>query len=108
MNSSVHVDKKDIIILGERPTQGLDDTALTAEAKYPNNFTQSGKNLYYVYNVKEVTVSCLLKLQKYIKAKNSEIKNCAQRLGNISKDFTINNLKKTELKEVVKNFYCWF
>ena len=43
MSSSVHVDKKDIIILGERPTQGLDDTALTAEAKHPNNFMQSGK-----------------------------------------------------------------
>ena len=30
---SVHVDnkKKDILILGEGPTQGLDDTTLTAE-----------------------------------------------------------------------------
>ena len=26
------------IILGEGPTQGLNDTALTAEAKYPINF----------------------------------------------------------------------
>ena len=45
MSSSVHVDKqgKDILILGEGPTQGLDDTTLTAEAKYPINFTQSGK-----------------------------------------------------------------
>ena len=35
MNSSVPVDKnnKDILILGEGPTQGLDDTTLTAEAK---------------------------------------------------------------------------
>ena len=31
------------LILGEGPTQGLDDTTLTAEAKYPINFTQSGK-----------------------------------------------------------------
>ena len=32
MSSSVHVDNKnkDISILGERPTQGLDDTTLTA------------------------------------------------------------------------------
>ena len=37
MSSSVHVDNKgkDILILGERPTQGFDDTKLTAEAKYP-------------------------------------------------------------------------
>ena len=45
MNSSVHVDnkEKDNLILGEGPTQRLDDTTFTAEAKYPTNFTQSGK-----------------------------------------------------------------
>ena len=44
-NSSVHIDNKGkyILILGEGLTQGLDDTTLTAEAKYPINFTQSGK-----------------------------------------------------------------
>ena len=33
VSSSVHVDnkKKDILILGEDPTQGLDETTLTAE-----------------------------------------------------------------------------
>ena len=47
MRSSVHVDNKgrDILILGEGPTQGLNDTTLTAEAKYVINFTQSGKIL---------------------------------------------------------------
>ena len=42
MSSSVYIDNKnkDTLILGEGPTQGLDDT-LTAEAKYPINFTQS-------------------------------------------------------------------
>ena len=34
---------KDILILGEGPAQRLDDTTLTAAAKYPINFTQSGK-----------------------------------------------------------------
>ena len=34
---------KDMLILGEGPTQGLDDTTLTAEAKYLINFTQSEK-----------------------------------------------------------------
>ena len=32
-----------ILILSEKPTQGLDDTKLTAEAKYPIHFTQPGK-----------------------------------------------------------------
>ena len=41
MGSSVHIDHKgkDILILGEEPTQGLDDTILRTEAKYPINFT---------------------------------------------------------------------
>ena len=45
MSSSVHVNKtnKDILILGEGPTQELDDTAFTAETKYPTNFTQPRK-----------------------------------------------------------------
>ena len=44
ISSSVHVDNgKGILILGERPTKGLDDTTLTEEEKYPINFTQSGK-----------------------------------------------------------------
>ena len=45
MNSSVHINDKgkDILILGEGPTNGLDDTALTAEAIYPINFTQPNK-----------------------------------------------------------------
>ena len=48
--SSVHVDNKgaDILILGEEPTQGLDDTTLTAEAKHPISFSQSGKRFVFV------------------------------------------------------------
>ena len=45
MSPSVRVDNKgkDILILGEGPTQRLDDSTLKAEAKYLTNFTQSGK-----------------------------------------------------------------
>ena len=45
MSSSVHVDnkEKDMLILGERPTHRLHDTTLTAEAKYPIDFTQSNR-----------------------------------------------------------------
>ena len=41
----MHVDNKgkDILILGEELTQGLDDAILTAEVKYAINFTQLGK-----------------------------------------------------------------
>ena len=47
MSSFAHVDikGKHILILGEGPTQGFDDRTLTAEAKYPINFTQPGKKI---------------------------------------------------------------
>ena len=43
MSSSLHIDNKgkDILILGEGPTEGLDDTTLTAKAKYSINFSRS-------------------------------------------------------------------
>ena len=42
MSSSVHIDnkKKDFLILGKGPQQGLDDTTLTAEAQYSINFSR--------------------------------------------------------------------
>ena len=43
MSSSVHIDNKykNIIVLGKGPTQGLDNTTLTAEAKHFLNFSRS-------------------------------------------------------------------
>ena len=45
ISSSIHVDnkKKDILVLGRRPTQGLEST-LTAEKMYSINFTVTKKN----------------------------------------------------------------
>ena len=42
MSSSVPIynKKKDILILGKEPTQGLDDTRLTAEVKYSISFSR--------------------------------------------------------------------
>ena len=100
MSSSVHVDNKGkvILILGEGPTQVLDGTTFTAEAKYPINLLLSGKRFAIVYTIMKATVFCLLMLQKYInsKQKNSEIKDYAPCLGDVSKDFTINNMKKKQ------------
>ena len=54
VSSSVHVDnkKKDILVLGEGSTQGLDGTTSTAEKKYSINFTKSNKkfclSLHYI------------------------------------------------------------
>ena len=104
MSSSVHVDHKGkyILILGEEPTQGLDDTTLTAETKYSVNCTQSGKifvlSLHYNWSNSFLLVNAT-KLYQF-NANTSKIK-CP---GNVSKDFTINNMKKTWLKGVVRCF----
>ena len=34
---------QNILVLSEGQTQGLDNATITAEAKYPINFTKSGK-----------------------------------------------------------------
>ena len=77
MSSSVHIDdkNKDILIIGERPTQGLDGTILRAEAKYPIHFTQSGKRfvlrLHYNGNSSFLFVNLL---QTYINSKQKTLK----------------------------------
>ena len=78
-----------LIILCERPTQGLDDTILTAEAKYSINFTQSGKRflLGLHYNGSNSFLFDNATKVYQFKAKNSEIKDYALCLGNISTRF---------------------
>ena len=51
MNSSVYIDNKgkDILILGDGPTQGPDDTTYTAEAIYSINFTQSNRKALFKF-----------------------------------------------------------
>ena len=112
MSSSVHIDNKgkDISILGDGPTQVLDDTTLTPEAKSPIDFTQSRKRYGLSLHYKGSNSFLFVKATKIyqFRAKDSEIKDYALRLGNISKDFTISNLKKTGLKGIVNFFSVYF
>ena len=88
-SSSVHIDSKNenILVLGKGPTQGLDNARITAESKYPINFTESGKrfvsNLHYNGSNSFLFVN-KTKISQY-KAKDSEIKPNSLCLGNISK-----------------------
>ena len=116
MSSSVHVNNKgkDILIFDEGQTQELDNKTLTAEAKYPINFTQSAKrfvlSLHY-HGSNSFLFANATKVYQF-KAKNTKIKDYALCLGNISKDFTINNLKKQKKKNRIKrsctHFFCRF
>ena len=91
MSSSVHVDNKgkDILVIFEGPGQGLDDTTLIAETKYPINFTKSRKNFAKAkLKWKQQFLFYTKKIYQF-KTKNSEMKYYALCLGNVL-DFAIN------------------
>ena len=110
MSSSIHIDhkNKNILIFSEGQTQGLDDTTLTAEAKYPINFTQSGKrfvlSLHYNGSNSFLFVNAT-KIYQF-KAKDFKIKKYPLCLGNISGDFSANKMKKNRIKWVCVRFFC--
>ena len=78
------------------PTQGLDNTTLTADTEFSIKFFKNtkkicsslhynGSNSFLFPNAKDIY---------QFKAKNSEIKPYPLCLGNISKNFTTNNMKE--------------
>ena len=87
MSSSLHNDNKgkDILILDQGPTQGLDDDTLTAEVKYPLNFTQSERRflLSLHYNGSDSFLFVDATKIYQFDAKDLEIKKNSLRLGNI-------------------------
>ena len=89
-----------ILVLGEGPTQVLDDATITAEAKYPINFTKPGRryelSLQYNWRNNFLFVNAF-KIYQF-KAKDSQSKRYSLFFGNILKYFTISSLKKTGLK----------
>ena len=94
-------------MFGERPTQGLDDTTLTGEATYPISFTQSNRrfvlSLHYNGDKNFLFVDAI-KIYQF-KAKNSGIKKYVSCLSNVSKDFTIDNMKKKTGLKGSANFF---
>ena len=107
MSSSPHIDnkKKDILILGKGSAQGLEHT-LTAEKMYSINFTVTKKkfcfSLHYNGENSFLFVNGL-EIIKF-KAKNSEIVACPLCLGNISKDWSIDNMKRSGFTGYVYDF----
>ena len=77
-SSSVHADnrKKNILILGKGPTQGFHDATLTAKAKYSINFCE------------KQFIFCL--------SLHYSRSNTPLLLGDISKEFSVDNIVKLE------------
>ena len=100
MSTSIHIDnkKKDILVLGRGSTQGLEST-LNAERMYLINFTvtkkkfclslqYNGANSYLFVNGTEIIK---------FKSKDSAIVASPLCLGNISKDWSTDNVKELGL-----------
>ena len=98
--------KNNILVLGTDFVQGISGTTIYAEKWYPINFTENNKkfclslhchgaNIYLFVNGTEI--------HKF-KAKNFEIVATPLYLGNISKDFSVDNIKKTGLNGYVYDF----
>ena len=107
MSSWTKIDdkRKDILIFGKSPTQRF-EYKLSAEKIYSISFTEhnkkfclslhyNGANSYLFVNSKEI--------HKF-RAKDFEIVATPLCLGNVSKDWIVNNMKKTGLNGYVYDF----
>ena len=108
INSSIHVDNrgKDILIFGKGPTQGLGEHLLTAEKTYSIHFSKdnvkfclslhyNGANCYLFVNGSEIIK---------FKAKISKIAASPLCLGNISKDWSTDDMRKSRFTGYVYDF----
>ena len=96
MNSSIHVDNKGKDILGIGPMQGLGEQSLTAEKVRSINFTVTSVQfcLSSHYNGANSYLFVIGTEIYEFKAKDSEIVSSPLCLGNISKDWSTDNMKK--------------
>ena len=107
MSSSPKIDnrKTDILIFGKGPTQGLEDT-LNAGKMYLINFTE--KNTKFCLSLHSNGASSYLFVNGTdiikFKAKDSKILAYSLCLGNISKDWSQDNTKKTGFNGYIYDF----
>ena len=108
MSSSVHANIKinNILLLGKEFVQGINGTTSSAGKTYSIKFTKTkikfclslhynGDNSYLFVNGTEICK---------FKAKDSEIVPYPLCLGNISKDFSVDNMKKTGIYGQIHEF----
>ena len=97
--------KKDILVLGKGPTQGLERT-LTAEKMYSISFTITNKKLCLSLHCNWANSYLFVNgIETYkFKAKDSEILVGPICLGNISKDWSADNMKRTGFTGYVYDF----
>ena len=101
MSSSLHANNKknNILALGKDFVQGINGTAIYAEKLYSINFTENNKNFCLSSHYNRANSHLYVngtEIHKFI-AKDPEIVAHPLCLGDISKDFSEDNMKKTGL-----------
>ena len=108
MSSSIHANNKtkNILVLGKDFIQGVDNTTIYAEKMYSINFTKTDTkfclSLHYNRSNSYLFVNGID--IHNTKTKDSEIIAAPICLGNISRDFLVDNMKKTGLNGYVYDF----
>ena len=101
------IGEKNILILDKGPTQGLEH-ALSAEKMYSINFIENNKRFCLSLHYNETSTYLFVNGIKIYKLSNSEIVATPLCLGNTSKDWTVDNIKKIGLNGYVYEFSADF
>ena len=100
MSSSSHANNKknNILILGKDFVQEINGTTIYAEKLYSINFTEKNKNFCLSLHYNEANSYLFVNGTEIHKSKvkYSEIVASPLCLGNISKDFSVDNMKKKQ------------
>ena len=97
MSSSVMLIIEKKLILGKGPMQSLSDTTVTAGKEYSTNFTEQHKKFCLSLYHNRVNSYFFVNNVKTCKAKELQIKAAPLCLGNVSKVFSVDNMKDTGL-----------
>ena len=108
MSNSSHSNNKtnNILVLGKDFTQGINGAITYAEKLYPMNFTENNKKVCFSLHYNGANSYLFANGTEIIKfkAKGSETVAYPLCLGNISKDFSVDNMKKAGLNGYVYDF----
>ena len=103
MSSSLHANNKknNIFVLGKDFVTGINVTTIYAEKLYSINFTENNRKFSFILHYNGANSYLFVNVTKIhnFKAKDSEIVASPLCLGNISKDFSVDNMKKKKKQD---------
>ena len=98
-SSTNNANNENILILGKGPAQRLVERSLSAEKMYSMNFTKTNEKFCLSLHYNRANSYLFVNGTRIIKfkTKDTEINPCNLCSGNISKDFSESNIKKSRI-----------